>query len=347
MPFTTPAVLFLAASTLTATTLAQPPAPSPTKPPVDPGIKAAPAPGKPSEADPNHPSDIFASRTPIVVAEGYRFVEGPTWVPGAPSAGGNGAQPGYLIFCEYPSATVYKLQPSAKPGEAKAALFREDSGGAIGSAVDAQGRFYFCEAKERRITRLTLGSDGTWSKPEVLCAEWKGERLNDTNDMTVAPTGDVYFTDPTFFNRGQWKQAHKGLYRIAPTGEVTLADATLKLPNGVTLSPDAATLYVNEFGDQKVIAYDVAKDGALSNKRELADLKSFGKGTRGGADGLKCDTQGRIFTTGPGGVYVLSSKGELIDFLSAPGLSNVCIGGGDGKSLYMTSGGKVLVVPLK
>lgn len=299
------------------------------------------------EADPAA-SEVFASRTPTTVAEGYQFVEGPTWVPASGAEGMNAAASrGYLIFCEYPSATVYKLQPSDKPGEAKPVAFRNDSGGAIGSAIDAQGRFYFCEAKNRRITRATLKADGTWSEPEVLADKFNDLPLNDTNDMAVAPSGDVYFTDPTFFNRGKWEQPHKGLYRISPKGELTLADATLKLPNGVALAPDAKTLYVNEFGEQKVMAYTIADDGTLGGKRELAALKSLGKGARGGADGLKVDSQGRIFTTGPGGVYVLSPKGELIDFLSAPGQSNVCIGGDDDKTLFMTSGGKVLMVPLK
>lgn len=309
----------------------------------------APATGTPAETPPTPgtpdapaPASVFVGK-PEVVAEGFQFVEGPTWVPAGK------AEPGFLIFCEYPSKTVYRTPAAASPNDLDPpthSAFREDSGGAVGSAVDAQWRFYFAEAGTRRITRLEMGENG-WGKPVVLCDAWDQQPLNDTNDLCVSPSGHVYFTDPTFFNRGKWKQPHKGLYRVAPDGKVTLECQDLKLPNGVAITPDGKTLYVNEFGEQKVMAFDVGADGSLGAPRVFADLKSFNKGKRGGADGLKVDASGRVFTTGPGGIYCLSPEGALLDFVGVAGCSNVAIGGDDGKTLFITAGGRVMKVGLK
>ncbi len=312
----------LIAHTLAVAFLLAPPAGTGSPEPA-PASSTAPAPS------------AFESAAPEVIAEGYRFVEGPMWLPG------KGGKPGRVIFCEYPSSTIYAVTPGEKPE-----VFLEKSEGAIGSAMDAQGRLYLAQAKARRIVRLDPRAGG-WAEPVVLADKWDGQPLNDTNDLTVAKDGTVYFTDPTFFNRGQFKLKHKGVYRITPAGELRLECDTLKLPNGAALSPDGKRLFVNEFGEGKVMAFDIGDDGALGKPTLFADLKSFGKPGRGGADGLKVLPDGRVLTTGPGGLFLLSDKGKFIDFVPIASVSNVAVGGEDGRDVFVTAGSKVLKVRMK
>jgi gluconolactonase len=120
---------------------------------------------------------------------------------------------------------------------------------------------------------------------------------------------------------------------------VSVVVKDLKAPNGIGLSPDGRTLYVGQSDRDRpvVMAYDVAKDGAASNGRVFFDTTPLTKNGPGVPDGLKVDQEGNVFTTGPGGVLVLSPKGEYLGTILTGVPTANCGFGDDGGTLYLTA----------
>lgn len=316
------------AATLTSPALAQT-APATTPPaPVTEPAKAPSVPGW---------QDFFESDSLGAVSEGHTFTEGPCWVK-------DGAA-GFFVFCDRSpgnSGQVFRWN-----GEGSAEAWRTPSGLAIGVASDGKGTLYFAETQERRITKATM-KDGKVGEATPIAEKLGGKRLNATNDVVVRRDGSVYFTDPTFFtDKKDLELDFKGVCRVGADGAVTAVDTSLSAPNGLCFSPDEKRLYVNDYMAAKVIAFDVKADGTLEGKREFADLRSFGVQGRGQADGLRCDAKGNVYTTGPGGVLVLSPEGKLEGTLAVPGPTNLAFGGKDGKTLVITAGRRVFHVRTK
>jgi len=173
-----------------------------------------------------------------------------------------------------------------------------------------------------------------------VVSRFEGKRFNSPNDLGFAKDGALYFTDPPY---GLAKQdddpakelAFNGVYRFA-NGRVQAVVRNLNRPNGLAFSPDYKTLYVNNSDPAKnlVMRYDVAADGALVNGRVFADLTSKVDGL---ADGLKVDAKGNLYSTGPGGVWVLSPAGTHLGTIQPPETPANCGWGDDGKTLYMTA----------
>ncbi|MFN7395348.1 MAG: SMP-30/gluconolactonase/LRE family protein, partial [bacterium] len=281
---------------------------------------------------------------PALVAEGLGFVEGPCWIKG----GGGGG--GHFAFCVLKSegGAVYKLTDQ---GGAQPEVWFEPSGKAIGLARDPLGRLVLSEVQGRCVTRRTADGEGqAWSR-RVLAEKFDGKRLNGPNDVVIAADGSIYFTDPALITKEAELELDFGaVWRITPDGQLVLG-AKMKLPNGLALSPDGRTLYVNEFGEGAVMRLAVGQDGSLGEPVQLADLKYlaalYQRPVKGGADGLRVDKDGNIYTTGPGGIWVLSGEGKPLARLDV-GATNLAFGGVDGKTLLITaSGGKVMKVRTK
>ena len=129
--------------------------------------------------------------------------------------------------------------------------------------------------------------------------------------------------------------AFNGVYRFS-NGRIQAVVRDLNRPNGLAFSPDYKTLYVNNSDPTKdlVMRYDVAADGTLVNGRLFANLTSKIDGL---ADGMKVDARGNVYTTGPGGVWVLSPSGKHLGTIEPPEMAANCAWGDDGKTLYMTA----------
>ena len=182
------------------------------------------------------------------VDAGFRFTEGPVW-----------SREGFLLFSDVPNNQIRKLVP----GE-RSVAFRDDSHGANGNTFDAQGRFYSCESKTRRVVRMDKKG-----KMEVLAEKWEGKRLNAPNDIVVRKDGQIYFTDPAFGDQADTRElAFYGVYHINPKGVMNLIARPAGRPNGIAFSPNGRILYVANSDDRNVRAYDVDHNGAVSNERE-------------------------------------------------------------------------------
>jgi gluconolactonase len=173
-----------------------------------------------------------------------------------------------------------------------------------------------------------------------VVSKFEGKRFNSPNDLVFAKDGSLYFTDPPYGLVKQDEDPAKeikfnGVYRFS-NGKVQALVRDLNRPNGLAFSPDFKVLYVNNSDPAKnlVMRYDVAADGTLSGGRVFADMTSK---TEGLADGLKVDAQGNVYTTGPGGVWVLSPAGKHLGTIAPPEGPANCGWGDDGKTLYMTA----------
>jgi gluconolactonase len=267
------------------------------------------------------------------IAEGFIWTEGAVWY-----------KPGKcLLFSDIPNNVVVKWQPGkgtseflkpsgytgAKPRGGKPG----DEPGSNGLFLDAQGRLYLCEHGDRRVTRLE--KDG---KKTVLADTFEGKRLNSPNDLALHPNGDVYFTDPPYgLARGDKRELpFLGVFRISgKDGTVSLVSKTLN-PNGIALSPDFKKLYVTNGASWTV--FPVQEDGSTGEGKLFVSTKQWKLTTAkgGGLDGMKCDAEGNIFATGPGGVCVMAPDGTLLGrFLTGDRTANLCFGGEDGRTLFV------------
>lgn len=259
--------------------------------------------------------DLFESTEMREVASGLRFTEGPLWHPD-----------GYLLFSDIPASTIYRLDPGGEP-----VAWRAPSGNSNGLTFDRQGRLLACEHGNRRVSRTE--ADGTVAP---LATHYQGKRLNSPNDIVVRSDGTVYFTDPPYAVTPEEQELpFSGVFRLAPDGELILLADDYERPNGLAFSPDERTLYVNDTWRRHIRAYDVARDGSLSNERLFCEM---GSDMEGGPDGMKVDVEGSIYCTGPGALWVYQPNGELVGTIIGPQRpANVAFGGPDRKTLYLTS----------
>jgi gluconolactonase len=317
--------------------------------PLLPGLAQAGTVGSITRLDPGLDAVVDVG-TPIeVLATGYRWSEGPVWVKD-----GN-----YLLFSDVPSNVVHcwKQGEGAKPFLSPSGLagaippgIRE--AGANGLAIDAQGRLVMADSG----TRIVAAVDLKTKRKTVLADKYDGKRFNSCNDVAIHRNGTIYFTDPPYgLAEGDTsplkEMAFNGVYRLDPKGQVNLIATDLKRPNGVALSPDMQTLYVAMSDDARpqILAYPLDVDGgAMDEPKLLCDFApELAKKLPGLPDGLKTDKAGRIFATGPGGVYVLSPEGKKLGLIATGKATANCAFGEDGKTLFLTSSDMLARVRLK
>ncbi len=260
------------------------------------------------------------------IADGFKFVEGPVWHPD-----------GYLLFSDIPENTIYKWQPNQ---EVK--VFRRPSGNANGNTLDLQGRLTTAEHSNRRVSRTD--KDG---KIETLVQEYQGKRLNSPNDLVVKYDGSIYFTDPPYGIKSEQEElGFYGVYRLTPDGTLTLLVDDFVRPNGIAFSPDEKQLYVNDSQEGHIRVFDVKADGTLTNGRMFAEQKDASK--KGVPDGMKVDSQGNVYSTGPGGVWIFSETGEVLGQIETPETAaNLAWGDSDYKTLYITASTGLYRIRLK
>lgn len=276
---------------------------------------AAPPPGDAGSsdaADASFPHPLEGtSRTATLVAGGFGFTEGPVWIGGR------------LLFSDITANQIRELLP-----DGGTSLFRGNSGGANGNAVDGQGQLVTCEGAQsaKRVTRSapTAGAPTT-----PIATTYMAAALNAPNDVVVRADGNVYFTDPNYSGQPDTQDA-EAVYRIAPGGAVTRLSATFTRPNGIALSPDGRTLYVvdNGAGELRAAAVDA-----------VGDVGPFSKlGDAPGGDGMAVDDAGNLYVTAQAGVLVLDRTGKPLGTIAvAETPANCTFGGANRRTLYVTA----------
>jgi len=280
-----------------------------------------------------------------VLAQGYKWSEGPVWTGGA------------VLFSDVPNNVIWRWQEGAgaseflRPSGYTGSAPRGGEPGSNGLAVDGSGRLFLCQHGDRRIARF----DAATRTFVTVADKFDGKRFNSPNDLVVRANGDVYFTDPVYGLEGHEKDPARelpfsGVYRVHKNGVVDLVDNQLSFPNGLAFSPDGKTLYVAVSDPARAIwmAYDVDSHGNASNRRVFFDATAAAKaGKKGLPDGLKVDVDGNLFATGPGGVYVFTPGGKHLGTIVTGEPTANCAFGDDGHTLYMTANDKLMRIRLK
>lgn len=269
---------------------------------------------------------------PEIVSGGYVFTEGPM------SRGGR------LWFSDEEGDKVHAVTsdgqdtvlvdftkgPYARPNGQKT--------GPNAMATSKDGSVVMCEQYGRAVVRL-VGEPGA-IKVEPFFDSYEGKRLNSPNDLVFLPDGSFFFTDPPYGLKGRdhdpAKQlAFDGVFHYKD-GKLTPIITNLTLPNGIALSPDNRTLYVNNSGPaQRVIAYPLHPDGTVGPPHDVVDFT--GHEGPGVPDGMKIDSDGNIWTTGPGGIRILTPQGKVLGQILLPEVAANLAWAADGRTLYITA----------
>jgi gluconolactonase len=273
-----------------------------------------------------------------VLASGFNWSEGPVW----------SKEGGFLLFSDVPENTIYKfkegeglsifLKPSGYTGKAP----YSSEPGSNGLIINNAGELVACEHGDRRVTRMPLNGGGG---KFPVADNWKGKRFNSPNDLVQTSSGTYYFTDPPYGLPDRENASTReidvfGVYKVDSSGKAELVIENLTRPNGVALSPDETLLYVAQSDPEAayILSYSIGSDGNLSNPKILFDATPMVKsGLSGLPDGLKVDKNGNIFSTGPGGILILTSKGELLGRIETGESTANLNWGDDGSVLYITA----------
>jgi len=267
------------------------------------------------------------------LADGFLFTEGPVWHPD-----------GYLLFSDPNANTIYRWSAAdgvsiyrTKSGYAGADVAEYGQPGSNGLTLDAAARLTIAEHGRRRISRLEKNGVVT-----VLAERYEGRRLNSPNDLVYRSDGALYFTDPPFglprfFDDPRKELATSGVF-LLKDGRLRRVAEELTGPNGIAFSPDERFLYVSNWDkDRKVVLrYAVAPDGTLSSPSVFFDVTTL-PGDEA-LDGVKVDSEGHVFVSAPGGVWILAPDGRHLGTLRVEERpANFAWGDADGRTLYMTA----------
>jgi gluconolactonase len=265
-----------------------------------------------------------------VVQSGFMFTEGPVWHPD-----------GYLVFSDIPASTMYRWD-----ADHGVQVFKRPSHKTNGNTLDRQGRLVSCQHLTSRVVRAE--HDGTET---VLADSFGGAELNSPNDVIVSSDGTVYFTDPDFGrvldDMGAVRdvpQAVRGVYRFDEmTGVLTRIIDDCAEPNGLCLSLDERYLYVNDTARGHIRRFTV---GETSEAGSVIWAHPEGTGA-GSVDGMKFDSMGNLYCTGPGGVFVYDAEAVLLGVIAVPeAVGNFTWGGSDLRTMFFCASTTVYSCPV-
>lgn len=307
-----------------ATAWAQPPQP------------AAPAPLTPTTAT-SIPGVVAAGTKVEIIKAGFTGTEGPVGLPD-----------GHLIFTETQANRITKIDKDT----GATSTFLENTNGSNGLGLDAKGRLISVQTTPGQ-TRI--GVIHPASAITTITDNFEGKPYGRPNDLVVAKTGAIYFSEPgPNAAPGQpptTPPLAPAVYHVSAAGKVSRAADGIERPNGVILSADEKTLYVNNTNGEYLLAFDVQPDGGLTNRRNFAKYAKVTKTPVGaftsGADGLAIDAQGRVYAATAAGIEVFGAKGEALGVIPTPvAPQNIAFAGTDKKTLYIVGRGVAFKVRL-
>jgi gluconolactonase len=272
----------------------------------------------------NDLSNILESNAKLEKLAGdFSFTEGPS-----ADAKGN------VYFTDQPNDRILMWSISDE-----LSTFMQPSGRSNGLSFDNDGNLWSCADEKNELWKIAPDK-----KITVIPSKYEEKALNGPNDLWIHKNGTVYFTDP-YYKRSWWDHTEKPqekqcVYYLSPDHKkiVKIADDLVQ-PNGIVGTPDGKKLFVADIGANKTWSYNINKDGSLSNKTLFCEL---------GSDGMTIDTKGNIYLTGKG-VTVFDKTGKQIGNIAVPEnwTANVCFGGPDMKSLYITASKGLYRIRLK
>ena len=260
-----------------------------------------------------------------------KFTEGPQWIPS------NG---GFLVFSDIPSNEIKKWTP--KDG---ITTFRNPSNNTNGNTLDNAGRLVSAEHSSRRIS--VTNPDGS---TDTVVDQFEGKKLNSPNDVVVSKDGMIWFTDPDYGLQADpvtkqkigKEQPGEFVFCYNPdTKQILPVAQDFTKPNGLCFSPDEKKLYVADSGTPKHIRVFDVHSGKLANGRVFAQID------KGGPDGIRCDSEGRLWSSAGDGVHIFADSGELIGKILTPeSPANLAFGGPELQTLFITARKSLYSLPV-
>ncbi len=276
------------------------------------------------------------------------ILEGPMWVPG---------NPGYLIFSVFTynnyGNTGAGLKKLVLPNTVTTEIAPPAYTVYNGSTLDSQERLISCQSGTAGL-RVVMITNGVVTPLVSTCA---GLKFYSPNDVVVKSDGTIWFTDPGF-NGNQATPPQAGfqtghyVYRFDPTnGNATctpvITNASIYRPNGLCFSPDESLLYLADYDARAIRVYSVSSSNTLSGGSIFATLPTPGT-THGNPDGIRCDIDGRVYSSSKSGIWIYMPDGRLIGrIITTTGVANLCFGGADRRTLFMSAAPNILSIPLK
>lgn len=256
------------------------------------------------------------------IASGFAFTEGP-----APD------KKGQVYFTDQPNNKIYIWNENDEIME-----FEVDGERANGLYFDHDGQLVACADYRNKLIKIDLKGNKT-----VLADGYDGNHLNGPNDLWIHPNGNIYITD-SYYHRPWWPegqvqaQDERAVYCVTPKGKMSRVADGFVMPNGIIGTPDGSTLYVADINDKKIWKYDIQQDGSLANKTFFAPE---------GSDGMTIDHQGNVYLTNQA-VSVYSKDGVKLGAIQIPEQpANVCFGGKNRKTLFVTARTSVYKLAMK
>ncbi|MGA7156520.1 MAG: SMP-30/gluconolactonase/LRE family protein [Acidobacteriaceae bacterium] len=266
------------------------------------------------------------------VADVFKFTEGPMW------------RRGRLWISDVVGNKTYAVSP-----DGRVQLLLDKSGGYTNPppgaylgpnamVTDHDGSVLLAQQGGRKIVRVVQAGNHLALKP--FLTTYEGKRFNSPNDLVFAPDGSLWFTDPPYGlalgDRDPAKELPFNAVFRYDKGQLKPVIKGLTLPNGIGFSPDGKTLYVSNSGpDMCVMRYAVNPDGTVSAGTKLIDYPN--PTGRGVPDGLKVDSEGNIWSTGPGGIRILTPSGTVLGQIKLPQTASNLAFADHGRTVYITA----------
>ena len=285
-----------------------------------------------------------------ILAEGHDWTEGPLWLETEQS----------LLYSDIPRNAVYAwnaatgIKEYVKPSGYVGDSFEGSEPGANGLLLNKEGALILCQHGDRQIVKMN--SPLSDPKPEytTLVDNYLGKRLNSPNDAVFDKAGNLYFTDPPYgLPKGMDDPGKEldfqGVFRLDTTGACQLISKELTRPNGIAFSPDESRLYVANSDPEKAIwmVYDLNESGKVISEDQFFDATPRVKLEKGLPDGLKVNSKGYIFATGPGGVFIFDPAGKHLGSIKTGQATSNCAFNADQSELFITADSYLLRVSLK
>jgi gluconolactonase len=250
---------------------------------------------------------------------------------------------GSLLFTETQANNIVRIAH-----DDKVSVFLKNSNGANGLAWTPEGELLAVQTVKTKV-----GVVYPANKKKTLVEKFEGTEFQRPNDLVRANSGVIYFTDsgtrPTK-DKPNPPPSHPGVFHISPAGELKRLANDIERPNGIQLSKDEKVLYVANTLGEHILAYDIAADGSISNRRNFAKLEGWKQGEDGwssGADGLALDDEGRLYVASNAGVEVFDATGAALGVIPIPKKpQNLAFAGKDKKTLYVVGRGAAYKIPL-
>ena len=266
------------------------------------------------------------------------WLEGPVWVPG---------DGGYLIFSAMDTAN--RLKKIVLPNTVTDFLVPTANTLFNGNTLDGQERLISCQAGTAGL-RIVMVTNGIVTPLASTC---NGLKFYSPNDVVVKSDGTIWFTDPGYngVTAPPPQPGYQGgyyVYRFNPTNGnatcVPVVTNTFLRPNGLCFSPDESLLYIADSDTTRhhIRVYSVSPSNTLSGGSVFATISN------GIPDGIRCDVDGRIYSSSADGVRIFLPDGRMIGrIIIANTVANLCFGRADWKTLFIVAQPRVYSIPLK